>query len=109
LNSHIEKPVALNNQEELEAYFTNHNLGIDTAVFRGALSDMADNNQSRARITIYDDKMIEVRLLGMDISMENCILGELSHGDENEKNHFVNQKFFLYCAYNFDNPIQLIP
>ena len=107
--SDTEKPDALNNQNELETYFTNHNLIMDTAVFRGVLSDMADNNQSRARITIYENKMLEVRLLGMDISMENCILGELSHGDENKKNHFINQKFFHYCAYNFDNPIQLIP
>ena len=109
LNSDIEKPGALNNQKELEVYFANHNLIMDTAVFRGVLSDMADNNQSRAKITIYENKMIEVRLLGMDISMENCILGELSHGDENKKNYFINQKFFHYCAYNFDNPIQLIP
>ena len=107
--SDTEKPDVLDNQNELEAYFTNHNLIMDTAVFRGVLSDMADNNQSRARITIYENKMIEVRLLGMDMSMENCILGELSHGDENKKNHFINQKFFHYCAYNFDNPIQLIP
>ena len=70
---------------------------------------MTDNNQSRAQITIYENKMIEVRLIGMDMSMENCILGELSHGDENKKIHFINQKFFHYCAYNFDNPIQLIP
>ena len=107
--SDTEKPDVLNNQNELETYFTNHNLIMDTAVLRGVLSDMADNNQSRAQITIYENKMIEVRLLGMDISMENCILGELSHGDENKKNHFINQKFFHYCAYNFDNPIQLIP
>ena len=109
LKSDTEKPNALNNQNELEVYFTNHNLIMDTAVFRGVLSDMTDNNQSRAQITIYENKMIEVRLLGMDMSMENCILGELSHGDENKKNHFINQKFFHYCAYNFDNPIQLIP
>ena len=109
LKSDTEKPDALNDQNELEAYFTNHNLIMDTAVFRGVLSDMADNNQSRARITIYENKILEVRLIGMDISMENCILGELSHGDENKKNHFINQKFFHYCAYNFDNPIQLIP
>ena len=109
LKSNTEKPDALNNQKELEAYFANHNLIMDTAVFRGVLSEMTDNNQSRARITIYENKMIEVRLLGMDMSMENCILGELSHGDENKKNHFINQKFFHYCAYNFDNPIQLIP
>ena len=107
--SDTEKPDVLNNQNELETYFTNHNLIMDTAVFRGVLSDMTDNNQSRAQITIYENKMIEVRLLGMDMSMENCILGELSHGDENKKNHFINQKFFHYCAYNFDNPIQLIP
>ena len=109
LKSDTEKPNALNNQNELEVYFANHNLIMDTAVFRGVLSDMTDNNQSRAQITIYENKMIEVRLLGMDMSMENCILGELSHGDENKKNHFINQKFFHYCAYNFDNPIQLIP
>ncbi len=109
LNGDTEKPDVLNNQNEIEAYFTNHNLIMDTAVFRGVLSDMADNDQSRAQITIYENKMIEVRLLGMDITMENCILGELSHGNENKKNHFINQKFFHYCAYNFDNPIQLIP
>ena len=109
LKSDTEKPDVLDNQNELEAYFTNHNLIMDTAGFIGVLSDMTDNNQSRAQITIYENKMIEVRLLGMDMSMENCILGELSHGDENKKNHFINQKFFHYCAYNFDNPIQLIP
>ena len=109
LKSDTEKPDALNNQKELETYFANHNLIMDTAVFRGVLSEMTDNNQSRARITIYENKTIEVRLLGMDMSMENCILGELSHGDENKKNHFINQKFFHYCAYSFDNPIQLIP
>lgn len=109
LKSDTEKPDGLNNQNELEAYFTNHNLIMDTAGFIGVLSDMTDNNQSRAQITIYKNKMIEVRLLGMDMSMENCILGELSHGDENKNNHFINQKFFHYCAYNFDNPIKLIP
>ena len=109
LKSDTEKPDGLNNQNELEAYFTDQNLIMDIAVFRGVLRDMTDNNQSRAQITIYENKMIEVRLLGMDMSMENCILGELSHGDENKKNHFINQKFFHYCAYNFDNPIQLIP
>ena len=108
LKSDTEKPDALNNQQELETYFANHNLIMDTAVFRGVLSDMVGNNQSRARLTIYENKMIEVRLIGMDMSMENCILGELSHGDENKKNHFINQKFFHYCAYNFDNPIQLL-
>ena len=109
LKSDTEKHDVLDNQNELEAYFTDHNLNMETAVFRGVLSNMTDNNQSRAQITIYENKMIEVRLLGMDMSMENCILGELSHGDENKKNHFINQKFFHYCAYNFDNPIQLIP
>ena len=109
LKSDTEKPDVLDNQNELEVYFTNHNLIMDTAGFIGVLSDMTDNNQSRAQITIYENKMIEVRLIGMDMSMENCILGELSHGDENKKIHFINQKFFHYCAYNFDNPIQLIP
>ena len=107
--SDTEKPDVLDNQNELEAYFANHNLILDAAVFRGVLSEMTDNNQSRAQITIYENKTIEVRLIGMDMSMENCILGELSHGDENKRNQFINQKFFHYCAYNFDNPIQLIP
>ena len=70
---------------------------MDTAGFIGVLRDMTDNNQSRAQITIYENKMIEVRLLGMDMSMENCILGELSHKMKIKKSFHQSKILSLLC------------
>ena len=93
------------NMVEVDEYLQLIDPNLTASYVSGVLHDLSSKETPQAQIFQNGKEFINIQLYGKNTAEENCILGEISTSDDNL---ITYSRFFNFCSYDFEKPLQFI-